>query len=375
LLANLVIVPLSSLALMCNLGSLVCGGWWPGVAELFNWSAWFWMWRMIRGSEFATELPGAFCYVRSFTLAEMLLYYGLLVGFLSGWLVAKTRRKWTLPALGVVLAVYCLATFLPDKAVTLTAIPLNGGSAIFCDVPGRRHDLLVDCGQTNAVEFVTKPFLHAQGINRLSQLLLTHGDLRQMGGAENLMRDFDVRRVLGSEVRQLSPTYRRVMDLLAEAPERFRLVQRGERIEPWQVLHPLATDRFRQADDNAVVLRGTFHGTRVLLLSDLGRSGQEALMEREPDLRADFVLAGLPTQGEPLCNGLMERIKPQVVVLMDSEFPATERVTDKLRTRLSSHGATVLCLRDAGAAELELSPTGWRLRTTRGLPLKSSQRD
>src|SRR2546421_2851395 len=43
LLANLVVVPLGSLALMSNLGSLLCGGWWPGLGELFNHSGWVWM--------------------------------------------------------------------------------------------------------------------------------------------------------------------------------------------------------------------------------------------------------------------------------------------------------------------------------------------
>ena len=39
-----------------------------------------------------------------------------------------------------------------------------------------------------------------------------------------------------------------------------------------------------------------------LLLSDLGRAGQEALLSRTADLRAEVVVACLPEQSEPLCN-------------------------------------------------------------------------
>jgi len=375
LLANLVIVPLSSLALACNLGSLICGAWWPGITELFNSSAWFWMWAMIRASELATELPGAFFYVRSFTLVETLLWYALLIGVLSGWLLAAKRRKWTLPALAVVAALYGWTRFEQSKAVTLTAIPLSGGSAIYCDSSGGSRDLLVDCGTTNAVEFVTKPFLRAQGVNRLPQLLLTHGDLQCIGGAEDVMRDFRVGQVLASGVRQLSPTYRRVMTNLDRTPDRLRVVQRGDARGPWQVLHPLATDRFKQADDDAVVLRGELHGTRVLLLSDLGRAGQEALMERERDLRADIVFAGQPAQGEALCDGLLERIQPQVVVLLDSEFPAPERASPRLRARLSEKVKTVLCTRETGAVQLVCKPNGWTLTTMRGDKLHRAPRE
>ncbi len=374
LLANLVVVPLSSLALMSSLGSLICGAWWPGIGGLFSNGAWFWMWAMIRASEFATQLPGAFAYVRSFTATELALYYGLLTGTLSGWLFAPRRRKWTLPAVGVAILLQACLWFTHHGTTTLTAIPLSGGHAVFSDGPGRSSDVLVDCGQTNAVEFVVTPFLRVQGVNRLTRFLLTHGDLQQMGGTELVIRDFHVRQILASPVPQLSPTYRRIMTELGNTREGLRLVQRGDDLGPWKVLHPLASDRFRQGDDNSVVLLGKLPAVDVLLLADLGRPGQEALLDREPDLRADIVIAGLPSQGEPLCDGLLERIQPRVLVLMDAEFPAPQRASLRLRERLSRSGATVLCTRETGAVQLTARRGKWILRTMRGDQLTGEQR-
>lgn len=366
LLANVVIVPLATLTLMSSLGSLVTGAWMPALAELFNHSAWFWMWGMIHVSETATRLPGAFAYVKPPPPWAMALYYALLVGTLSGWLFAARRRNGTLAALALITVLCGWAGFDRSRTATLTAIPLHGGSTVFCDLPGRHADLLVDCGQTNAVAFIVQPFLRAQGVNQLSQLLLTHGDLRQMGGAEDLTHNFRVSRVLASGVRQLSPTYRRVMTNLSQTSDRLRMVQRGDELGSFHVLHPLGTDRFKQADDNAVVLRGQFHGTRVLLLSDLGRAGQEALLDRETDLRADLVFAGLPRQGEPLCDGLLARVQPRVVILMDSEFPAPERAPPRLRQRLGRQVETLLCMRETGAVQLTCTARGWTLTTMRG---------
>ena len=42
-LANIIAVPLGTLALMSNLGALICGTWFPWATELFNHSAWFFM--------------------------------------------------------------------------------------------------------------------------------------------------------------------------------------------------------------------------------------------------------------------------------------------------------------------------------------------
>ena len=62
--------------------------------------------------------------------------------------------------------------------IKLTVLPLNGGHSVFVDAPGRKNDWLVDCGNDSAVEFTLKPFLRAQGVNRIQRLVLTHGDLK-----------------------------------------------------------------------------------------------------------------------------------------------------------------------------------------------------
>ena len=61
--ANIIAVPLGTLALMSNLGALMCGTWFPWATGLFNHSAWFFMCAMTRVSELSTKIPGAFFYV------------------------------------------------------------------------------------------------------------------------------------------------------------------------------------------------------------------------------------------------------------------------------------------------------------------------
>jgi beta-lactamase superfamily II metal-dependent hydrolase len=86
---------------------------------------------------------------------------------------------------------------------------------------------------------------------------------------------------------------------------------------------PQPGNNFPARGRRALVLLGNYSGTRILLLSDLGRDGQSALLARTNDLRADIVIAGLPDEGEPLCDALLDAIQPRVIVIADSEFPAT----------------------------------------------------
>jgi len=139
------------------------------------------------------------------------------------------------------------------------------------------------------------PFLRAQGVNRLDQLLLTHGDIRHIGGATNLAVRFRPREILASGLRFRSVAYRQALATLrgtrgAEPPG----LAAGDRRQPWEILPPAAGDQFARADDGCLVLRLDQAGTRILLLGDLDRSGQARLLDRGGDLSAEVRVVGPP---------------------------------------------------------------------------------
>src|SRR5439155_15486753 len=190
--ANLVIVPLSSLALMCNLGSLLCGGWCPWLSALFNRSGWFWMAAMVKCSDGFAALPGGYYYVTAPTPADSIAYYTLLFGITSGKLFAPRIRHWSAAAVSLLAAIGLFQWFNHRNDTRITVLPLSGGDSIFLDAPGRADDLLVDCGNVSAAEFLVKPFLHGQGVNLLGHLLLTHGDLRHIVGVNLFAMEYKV---------------------------------------------------------------------------------------------------------------------------------------------------------------------------------------
>jgi len=140
----------------------------------------------------------------------------------------------------------------------------------------------------------------------------------------------------------------------------------GDAFDNWMVLHPAETNHFPRAEDNALVLNGELNGTGVLLLSDLGKTGQEALLARNVDLRADIVVAGLPDQGEPLNETLLEAIHPQLILVADSKSPATRRATRALRERLEKHGIPILFTSELGAVKISLRANQWKAQTVDG---------
>jgi competence protein ComEC len=365
-LANLVAVPLGTLALMSNLGALICGTWLPFATELFNHGAWFFMSAMTDVSEWFTKIPGSYFYVAAPAWISIGIYYVVLVVILSGWLKTSRRKFSFASALILIAAIYVFRWENSRGETELTVLPLNGGHAVFVDAAGTRNDWLIDCGNENAVNFTLKNFLRAHGVNKIPRLVLTEGDSQNCGGVELLDQLFGVGELWTSNVKFRSAAYREAVAEFEKPPSRHKVLNYGDNTGGWQILSPAATNNFPRADDNALAMLGNFQGAKILLLSDLGREGQSALLESTNDLRADIVVAGLPNEGEPLSDALLGAIQPKIIVIADSEFPANRRASRELKERLSGKNVPVIYTRDSGAVKIVADKGGWKLQAMDG---------
>jgi DNA internalization-related competence protein ComEC/Rec2 len=366
LVANLVVVPLSAVALMSSLGSLLTGAWCGTASELYNHSAWLAMKAMMLASRWSANLPGAWFNVARPAGACIAGYYVLWLAI--AWEDRSFVKPWRIVALGAggLLLVAGVTAARPTAAMQLTVLPLRGGDSLFIVGSGPDDDLLVDTGDSNAVEQVVAPFLRARGVNRLTRLALSHGDVRHVGGASVVRGHFRVRETITTRAPSRSPAYRDVTRELAAAPSRWRELGRGDAVSGWRILHPAVEDRHTRADDNALVLFREVAGVRILLCSDLSRVGQRALVEREPGLTVDIVVSGMPNSEEPLSNGFLQALRPRLILISAGEYPASERPSRRLRERLGAMGTPVMFSCDHGALYLEIHDGSWRVRAQDG---------
>jgi competence protein ComEC len=364
-LANLIAVPLGTLALMSNLGALICGAWFPFATELFNNAAWFFMSAMTDVSEWFTQIPGSYFYVPAPSWISIGIYYAILIVTLSGCLKAARRKIIFTAAIIFVATIYFFCWENSRHKTRITILPLNGGHSIFVDSAGRKNDWLIDCGNEDAVNFTLKPFLRAQGVNKIPRLVLTEGDLKNCGGTELLDQLFGVGELWTSPVHFRSGNYNEIVGAF-EKSSRHKTFSCGDQTGCWQILWPAATNSFPRADDGALVLLGDFSGANILLLSDLSRAGQSGLLSTTNDLHADIVIAGLPNEGEPLSDALIDAIQPKIIVIADSEFPANRRASRELKDRLEQTKIPVIYTRDSGAVKIITDKSGWKLQAMDG---------
>jgi beta-lactamase superfamily II metal-dependent hydrolase len=79
----------------------------------------------------------------------------------------------------------------------------------------------------------------------------------------------------------------------------------------------------------------------------------------------------MSAEGEPLCEALLDAVRPQAIVIADAEFPATRRAGRALRERLAQRKVPVIYTRTAGAVTIATDRAGWQWHTLDGPTLPS----
>lgn len=353
LLANLVVVPLSSLVLVANALSLSI----PFTAEVTNSAAWVGMHGMIAVSRLCAALPGGWRYVAAPPVLWWIPYGLLLAGLAAGWPYRQGFQRWWQWGVFSYAAAVAIGLLVANQRHAITVF--RSGEALFADLPGRRNDLLLDCGDESAAPGATIPWLRGQGINRLREFAVSHGDIRHVGGADYVLGELRPREVVLPIGRMRSPSFRRLDDLALAKAIPLRYVRRGDTLAGARVLHPDGEDRFPKADDQSLVLLYEIQGWRVLVAPDLGRAGQQALCDRQgTNLSADILITGVPREGEAAGPRLLELVRPKLLVVGTGWRPATDRTPRITRNRLRREKFPTLFTEDIGALEMDISPRG-----------------
>ncbi len=365
LLANLLVVPMASCALASCLASLACGDLLPAVGECFNHGAWFWMSGMLWISRRCAEMPPGSWQLGHPPAAAVVLGFVLILALgTHPW-----RHPLWRPAFAITTPALTLAALLqwhtshPD--VRIGILSLRGGHSICLQDP--TGTTIIDTGDAASAASTVHPYLWASGINRIQDLWLSHGDVRHVGGAMEIVRRYQPHTTHIGPLPFRSAPYRKLVRELEDLPTpTLRRLGRGDQSGNLEVLHPDPKDRFPLADDACLVLLHARDLHDVLVLGDLGRPGQDLLLQRHPDLRARIVITGTPVRGEPLTEALLASLAPQAVIVVDADFPATARASAACKARLRQQPVPVWFTSETGSLELRRSGNTWELRDATG---------
>ena len=326
LLANLIVVPIAFFVLAVALLSLVTMPLLPWVAVTFNNANWTLATMVIGIVHLFARIPGGHFYVGE-----------------------------------------------PDwggrSSATMTVLDLGAGAAVHARVNG--HDWLVDCGSERSYQRIVRHYLQWAGVNRLTGLVLTHGDSQHIGGATQLLSDFPRVHLVDNPATDRSLIHRRLSAMMwglkgwdhkpakLTAGDNFDL----SRDAVAHVLFPPRGFRGATADDQALVIRSSIaHGASVLLMSDNGAETERALLSNGSDLQSDILVKGQHSSEISGSAGFLDAVRPRLIIATSTDFPEHERITEQWAEDLRARGIKLFRQDETGAVELNFSNHEWTAR-------------
>ena len=326
LLANLVVVPIAFFVLAIALLSLLTTPLLPWLALVFNNANWALATLVIGVVHLFAEVPGGHFYVGEPDW--------------GGRISAK-----------------------------ITVLDLGAGAAVHVRVNGR--DWLVDCGSARTYERIVRKYLHWAGVNRLTGLVLTHGDSQHIGGVAELLNDFPRVHLIDNPAADHSRIHRQLARMVSGLDRRGRkpaeLVAGDSfhlsRNSVAHVLFPPRGFAGATADDQALVIRGSIApGTSVLFMSDNGAETERALLSDGSELQSDILVKGQHHSGISGSVPFLDAVRPRMIVATSTEFPEHERISERWAEQLRARGIKLFRQDETGAVELNFSNREWSAR-------------
>jgi competence protein ComEC len=132
--ANFLVVPITALALMSGMASLLARPCLPSLAVLFNHSSWFWMKCIIALSQWFSHWPAAHWNVAVPRPLAFVAYYLALLALCTGWLF-QSRHKGALAAAIGLASALCLWDWRGQRQITrMDVLSLRGAPAIYLEL-------------------------------------------------------------------------------------------------------------------------------------------------------------------------------------------------------------------------------------------------
>ena len=294
------------------------------------------------------------------------------------WLaVIFNNANWSLATL--VLAIVNLFAQLPgghfyvgnphwDKNLVarITVLDLGAGAAVH--LHSGKTDWLFDCGNARMYERVVREYLHWAGVNRLSGLVLTHGDALHLGGTALLLEDFPRLRLVDNPAPDRSLIHRRLQRLCRQRRIQPQSLAAGDDLPlspdvTAQVLFPPPNFSSPISDDQTLVVHLLAGAASILFMSDSGVNTEKTLLARHSDLRSDIIVKGQNNGGESGSAAFLDAVRPQLIIATSRDFPDHERIRDSWTEELDRRGIKLFRQDVTGAVTLSLHDDGWEARS------------
>lgn len=254
--------------------------------------------------------------------------------------------------------------------VTLQVLSMPIGEGAQMLSSGSEHWWL-DCGSARHHRRTLSPFLRQCGITQVDGLILSHADTEHISAAPLLMKRFPIDHIYVGphEPWRLDSRATAMWQMAAQAGDRLKRWQAGDSLTIGEatvtVLHPQADDLCDKADDRALVLRIDYGRMRILWCGDAGFPTEKSLLDRctAAELRADVLVRNQHTSDLSALIEFLEVVQPQLVISSNAPTVPEQRLPQHLRQWCQDQQRVLWETQLTGMVQLNTWPDRMELNT------------
>ncbi|MDB4949279.1 MAG: internalization-related competence protein ComEC/Rec2, partial [Gemmatimonadetes bacterium] len=368
--ANLPAIPLTSLALIGIVVSLVLEPLFPPLARLVADGAGLAMDGLTRVVDAAAAMPYGHAAVDP---PPWPLWAAAAVAFLVALDLAgglQKRVRWALAAGFASLAWLALPGFAPagGGGLELDFIDVGQGDAVALRTPAGRW-MLVDAGprdeRFDAGEKRVLPFLRARGAERLEAIVLTHPHADHIGGAAAVLRAMPVGRLIEPGLATGNPEYVQTLEAAARHGVRWTAarqdaVMRLDGVELdflWP--RPALLDGNPDANEISAVIRVRYAGFTALLTGDAEAPAEHEMVARYGGaLHAELLKSGHHGSHTSSTEEFVDAVRPELAVISVGRRNRYGHPNEDVLERYARHHVRVARTDRDGTVTVRVAPDG-----------------
>lgn len=236
-------------------------------------------------------------------------------------------------------------------SLIISFINVGQGDSSLIIAPGGEA-MLIDTGLRDKFSDVESE-LKANGVSSLEYLVLTHPHDDHIGGASKILRQFEVDKVIMLNTAVDSPSYSRLISILAETDTAVVYPAQGDKFAlgeaEFTILSPASASN-EDMNENSIMLRLVYKDTSAVFTGDAGEVSESEVIEAfgASSLKSDVLKIGHHGSSTSTSVRFLRAIQPEFAVIS----------CEKNNDYGHPHGLTLRKLADIGAQILRTDMSG-----------------
>lgn len=233
------------------------------------------------------------------------------------------------------------------------------------------QNMLIDTG-TNDSTNTLMSYLQKQGIKKIDYLVLTHPHEDHIGGADAVIKGFDIGTVYMPKITTTTKTFKDVVaamqqkNLKATEPQPGSTFKLGEANCEFQ--GPISSNK-EDLNTYSIVLKLTFGSNKFLFTGDAQTSNEQAMASEGYDMTADVLKVGHHGSHTSTSQAFLDKVNPKYAVIScgkgnDYGHPHKE-VIQRLQAKnipvyRTDECGTVICTSDGKNITFDVKPGDYK---------------